>query len=283
MGKDEKGAKDTKKSPGEGGAVERQTTSGMVEIVLRDKDGNTVLQKKLANMIVASGRSLLANLLRGESDGALSHIAVGTGTTPPQSEDVILVTEFGDRKAYTVNDLVEAMAAQSILTTGSTDILQISALTSGEKGNMIMVTICESEEEGGDGRFDVKVFVIDEEFKDMDGEVEGEMLEHFKGLSNSIKDEQYFFEVINRDSVLIRVAPLGEGQIPMVSDLRLEGGCDTHIRFSTTFGYDDVNTNIAEAGMFNSEVGGLMYSRVVFSPIPKTNNLTLTLTWKIFF
>ena len=40
---------------------------------------------------------------------------------------------------------------------------------------------------------------------------------------------------------------------------------------------------LTEAGLFNAQQGGVMYNRVIFSPISKTNQFKLTLIWEIIF
>jgi len=244
LGKDKNGNEKKDMPSKNGAAVERQTTSGMVEIVLKDKNGNKVLEKKLSNMIVASGRTLLADLLRGDEESPLTHIAVGTGVTPPDAGDIVLETEFGDRHAFDESNLTEAAVATAILSSGVKDVLQVSAQTPGNQGNALLVSIAEAKE-GVEGRFDL--IVKSSQANDVEKE-SAETLETFDNLSSAPDDERYFFNLINRDSKLIRVAHLAEEQLPMTNDLKLEGGCDTHLKF-----------------------------------FPKTNNLTLTLTWKIFF
>ena len=43
------------------------------------------------------------------------------------------------------------------------------------------------------------------------------------------------------------------------------------------------NAALTEAGLFNSDTGGVMYNRVVFPEINKTTDFTLTLIWEILF
>ena len=46
---------------------------------------------------------------------------------------------------------------------------------------------------------------------------------------------------------------------------------------------NDPAVPITEAGLFNSATGGIMYNRVVFPPVFKTEDYKLTLIWDILF
>jgi hypothetical protein len=54
----------------------------------------------------------------------------------------------------------------------------------------------------------------------------------------------------------------------------------------TVFDFDQANNPsvpLREAGIFTAETGGVMYNRVVFEPVTKTNAFRLTLFWEIIF
>jgi hypothetical protein len=65
-----------------------------------------------------------------------------------------------------------------------------------------------------------------------------------------------------------------------------EGGV-TRVRASLTaeFDFDEANGNepLREAGVFTGAEGGVMYNRVVFEPVTKTDAFKLTLIWDIVF
>jgi hypothetical protein len=66
------------------------------------------------------------------------------------------------------------------------------------------------------------------------------------------------------------------------------GGVVRRVRASVTsvFDFDEANdttTPLREAGIFNAASGGVMYNRVVFEPVTKTNSFRLTLLWDIVF
>lgn len=59
------------------------------------------------------------------------------------------------------------------------------------------------------------------------------------------------------------------------------------VSFQTVFDFDEANdpnnVPLREAGIFTDPVGGVMYNRVVFDPVVKTNAFKLTLLWDIIF
>jgi len=65
------------------------------------------------------------------------------------------------------------------------------------------------------------------------------------------------------------------------------GGDVRHVRARLTavFDFGDANGTapLREAGIFTAETNGVMYNRVVFDPVTKTNAFKLTLLWDIVF
>ncbi len=46
---------------------------------------------------------------------------------------------------------------------------------------------------------------------------------------------------------------------------------------------NDLTTPLREAGVFTAASGGVMYNRVVFEPVTKTNAFKLTMLWDVTF
>lgn len=65
-----------------------------------------------------------------------------------------------------------------------------------------------------------------------------------------------------------------------------EGGVTrVRARLTAEFDFDEANGNepLREAGVFNAAEDGVMYNRVVFEPVTKTEAFKLTLIWDIVF
>jgi hypothetical protein len=70
-------------------------------------------------------------------------------------------------------------------------------------------------------------------------------------------------------------------------DEPIEGGSIRRIRARLTADFDFGEANgdepLREAGVFNAATGGVMYNRVVFQDVTKTDAFKLTLLWDIVF
>ena len=84
------------------------TITGRIHFVERKADGTTV-EEWIDNLVVSTGRELAASRMKDSSQSAVSHIAFGSGATPPTIGDTALQTEVL-RKAATV-----ALNQQSVL------------------------------------------------------------------------------------------------------------------------------------------------------------------------
>ena len=155
---------------------------GALTLQLRDRGGKLIHQTHYKNRIVTSGRSLVAQMFAGVSEGVppsqVTHMAVGTDSTPPTDADTGLMAERETRKVITDVDY--------------------------------------SEFSEGDGDNEVK-----------------------------------------------RV----------------------RARLTAVFDFGDANGEepLSEAGIFTADADGVMYNRVVFEPVTKTDAFKLTLLWDIVF
>ena len=86
------------------------TPIGRVDLVLTDASGNVKDARKRHNMVVTSGLQFLAARLLSAA-APLSHIAVGTGTSPAAAGQTALATELGRT----------AVGASSLVTTAVTN------------------------------------------------------------------------------------------------------------------------------------------------------------------
>jgi hypothetical protein len=77
---------------------------GRLTLVLTDREGRPVATRQQHNLIVTSGRRLVAESFgtKGSRRPApVTHIGLGTGETPPKDEDVALEAQRGDLKEIT--------------------------------------------------------------------------------------------------------------------------------------------------------------------------------------
>lgn len=72
--------------------------SGEVEIILRGPDGREKARETVRNLVVTVGRNHIADQMAEQNEAAMSHMAIGTGTTAALNTDTALITEI-DRNA----------------------------------------------------------------------------------------------------------------------------------------------------------------------------------------
>ena len=73
--------------------------SGQLGIVLRDKDGNIKEERTERNLVVTTGLNYIASRMKDASATAMTHMALGSGTTAAAAGQTDLVTLLGAREA----------------------------------------------------------------------------------------------------------------------------------------------------------------------------------------
>lgn len=80
--------------------MESLKITGQVEIILRGSDGKIKDREVIKNLVVTAGKNHIADQLSDKGEAAMSHMAIGTGTTAVNAADTALQTEL-DRNALT--------------------------------------------------------------------------------------------------------------------------------------------------------------------------------------
>ena len=73
--------------------------SGQLAIVLKDKDGNVKEERTEKNLVVTTGLNYIASRMKDASATAMTHMALGSGTTAAAAGQTDLVTLLGSREA----------------------------------------------------------------------------------------------------------------------------------------------------------------------------------------
>ena len=188
---------------------------GHLTLQLTDLAARLVHEQRRHNLIVKSGRDLVAKLFAGVAGGApptrVTHMAVGTNATLAVDSQTALLGERPSRKEILPADVVYTEYAEPVTgggpvagTSGPADTTRVG----GAVGGPIPI-----------------------------------------------------------------VAPA----LPVVRRVR--------VTLKTVFDFNEANGTdpLREAGIFNAATGGVMYNRVVFDPVSKTNAFKLTLIWDITF
>ena len=72
--------------------------SGQLAIVLRDKHGNIKDERVEKNLVVTTGLNYIASRMKDASATAMTHMALGSGTTTAAASQTDLVTLLGARE-----------------------------------------------------------------------------------------------------------------------------------------------------------------------------------------
>jgi hypothetical protein len=97
--------------------------SGQLNIVLKDKAGNVKDQREVKNLVVNSGLAYIASRMKDTTKGAMSHMALGSGTTAAAASQTDLVSILGSR---------EALDSTTISGSNSEKIVYVSAFEAGD-------------------------------------------------------------------------------------------------------------------------------------------------------
>ena len=73
--------------------------SGQIAIVLKDKDGNVKEERTEKNLVVTTGLNYIASRMKDATATAMTHMALGSGTTTAAAGQTDLVTLLGSREA----------------------------------------------------------------------------------------------------------------------------------------------------------------------------------------
>lgn len=71
---------------------------GDVALVLRDKDGNVKDERNIKNLIVDSGLNFICDRMKND-ETAMTHMALGSGSTAAAASDTSLGSQLGSREA----------------------------------------------------------------------------------------------------------------------------------------------------------------------------------------
>jgi len=78
--------------------IETLKLSGQLNIVLRDKDGKIKEERVVKNLVVTTGLNYIASRIKDATETAMTHMALGSGTTSAAAGQTGLVTLLGARE-----------------------------------------------------------------------------------------------------------------------------------------------------------------------------------------
>jgi hypothetical protein len=129
------------------------SVKGRLSVVLRDADGNVKQSQDIPNLVVSSGLAFIASRMKDTTDAAMSHMAVGSGTTAAAAGDTALETQIGSRVSLT-STTVTANAVAYVATfaagTGTGAITEAGMFNASTSGTMLCRTVFSVVNKGAD-------------------------------------------------------------------------------------------------------------------------------------
>jgi hypothetical protein len=131
---------------------ETPKVTGHLEVVLRDKNGKVKDQRKLKNLVVTTGVNYIADRMADAAESAMSHMAVGTGSTAAAAGDTTLGTESArvalTSTAQTNEDVV--YVASFGAGTGTGALTEAGILNAASSGTLLCRTVFSAVNKGAD-------------------------------------------------------------------------------------------------------------------------------------
>ena len=89
----------------------------------------------------------------------------------------------------------------------------------------------------------------------------------------------------DQTGLLAERAPRKPVANPTYTPFTEDGVARIRVGLTTTFDFNEANgpDALQEAGLFTADTGGVLYNRVTFDPVTKTNAFKLTLLWEVVF
>tara|TARA_R110002051_G_scaffold99641_1_gene170012 strand:+ start:842 stop:1291 length:450 start_codon:yes stop_codon:yes gene_type:complete len=118
--------------------------SGQLTIVLRDKDGNVKEERTEKNLVVTTGLNYIASRMKDATATAMTHMALGSGTTAAAAGQTDLVTLLGAREVLdstTVTANAVAYVSSFEAGDGTGAVTEAGLFNASSSGTMLSRTV----------------------------------------------------------------------------------------------------------------------------------------------
>lgn len=117
--------------------------SGKLNVVLKDSDGNIKQSFEVPNLVVNTGLAFIASRMKDTTDAAMSHMAIGTGTSSAAAGNTALGTEAArvSLTSTTVTSNATAYVASFGAGTGTGAITEAGIFNASSSGTMLCRTV----------------------------------------------------------------------------------------------------------------------------------------------
>ena len=117
--------------------------TGKLTIEIKDKDGKVKDSRDLTNLVVDDGLDFIASRMKDATATAMSHMAIGTGTTAAAAADSALGSEAARNAltSTTVTSNAVAYVASFAAGEGTGAITEAGILNAGSSGTLLCRTV----------------------------------------------------------------------------------------------------------------------------------------------
>ena len=116
---------------------------GKLTIEVKDKDGNLKQKQEVKNLVVDTGLDYIASRMKDASATAMSHMAIGTGSTAAAAGNTALGSEAARQAltSTTVTSNAVAYVASFAAGTGTGAITEAGILNNSSGGSLLCRTV----------------------------------------------------------------------------------------------------------------------------------------------
>jgi hypothetical protein len=117
--------------------------TGDLKIVLKDENGQIKHEQEVKNLVVTVGKNFIASRMKDTTDDAMSHMAIGSGTTAANVADTALESSLGrvSLTSTTVTNNNVAYVATFPAGTGTGAVTEAGLFNDGTAGDMLCRTV----------------------------------------------------------------------------------------------------------------------------------------------
>lgn len=118
------------------------SAKGALSIVVKDSNGDLKQELNVTNLVVDTGLDYIASRMKDATATAMSHMAIGSGTTDPAAGDTALESELGRvaLTSTTVTNNSVAYVASFPAGTGTGAVTEAGILNNSTGGTMLCRT-----------------------------------------------------------------------------------------------------------------------------------------------
>ena len=123
--------------------TDKTKATGKLTVEIKDKQGNVKETRELENLVVDTGLAFIASRMKDATATAMSHMAIGTGTSAAASGNTTLGTEAA-RVALTSSTVTSnaiAYVCSFAAGTGTGAITEAGILNAGSSGTLLCRTV----------------------------------------------------------------------------------------------------------------------------------------------